>query len=466
MTNLIRIALPSVKTGDPHLCTDSHALLCIRRMLFPGMEYTKYDVNPDGRKWTFYLRRNITFPNGREVKAEDVIYSIRRASSPDREGQLFTVPYSEYFGGARLTAADQYTVIIDNPVPFADLPEFLPDLAILPAGWKSWSDGSGTGPYVLDLQTDEKIVLRKRSGYKLPDTLEFTAVPDPEERLEAVRSGRTDAALDPPLNSAAGTSAKDQAFFVGWDTNLSVIFFIDCSSHPFNDIRIRQALNYAVDKEKLIESIVYGQGKVLNGPFSDRHFAHDPSIAPYPWDPEKAGQLLKEAGYTASSEENKTGSGALQVDIHAPTSLPGEGPALAEFLAESFRSIGIHPRVHLHQDRFEYARKVAAKELHGLFCFDSSPGSSYKVLHEKLDSSFAGTWWQGYHSEQLNELISRAAAAGDDSLRRKIYRSAYRILHDEAPWLFLYQARRFWAVRKGFTDSLSINRDGFFETVK
>ncbi|MDZ7794664.1 MAG: hypothetical protein U5P10_13540 [Spirochaetia bacterium] len=98
----------------------------------------------------------------------------------------------------------------------------------------------------------------------------------------------------------------------------------------------------------------------------------------------------------------------------------------------------------LHEDRSEYARQISQKELHGLFCFDSSPLSSYKVLHEKLDSRFAGTWWQGYHNTEVNELISSATATCNADDRQKLYRRAYRILHQEAPWVFLYQPRRFW----------------------
>ena len=115
----------------------------------------------------------------------------------------------------------------------------------------------------------------------------------------------------------------------------------------------------------------------------------------------------------------------------------------------------------LHEDRTEYARRVAAKELRGLSCFDSSPLSTYKVLHEKLDSRFSGTWWQGFHDERINELLSQAAATTNTAARRQVYWHVYRLLHDEAPWVFLYQPRRFWARRAGAGAGLRIDDLGF-----
>jgi peptide/nickel transport system substrate-binding protein len=137
-----------------------------------------------------------------------------------------------------------------------------------------------------------------------------------------------------------------------------------------------------------------------------------------------------------------------EVEIHTPTSLPDEAPRLAEMLARQFRAAGVEPRIELHEDRFEYARSIAEKKFRGLFCFDSSPLSTFRVLREKLDSRFHGPWWQGYHSEQANELLSRAAATTDKTARRALYRQAYRIYREEAPWLYLYRPHRLWGIRR------------------
>ncbi|MDY7027922.1 MAG: ABC transporter substrate-binding protein, partial [Spirochaetota bacterium] len=252
MTGPYRIALPYVQLADPHLCTDSHAVLCIRRLLFPGL--LAYDgkrpygllsdrwiVEDGGRTWYFHLKDDCRFPNGRNVVATDVVYSLRRAVSPSTGGQLYTVPYREYIGGAELEIIDRSTVRIINPDPVADLAELLQDLAILPEGWTGYTDGTGAGPYELAERAKDRVRLQLRrdasdyaapvpSAGSLPDSLEFTAILEKEERLAALRRGTVDGILDPPLDAVLAERADLTA--AGWDTSLSVIFLIECGRPP------------------------------------------------------------------------------------------------------------------------------------------------------------------------------------------------------------------------------------------
>lgn len=490
MTGPYRIALPYVQLADPHLCTDAHAVLCIRRLLFPGLLThdgkrargllsDRWNVEDGGRTWYFHLRDGCRFPNGRNVVAADVVYSLRRAVSPATGGQLYTIPYREYIGGAEFDIIDRSTFRIINPDPISDLPELLHDLAILPEDWSGYTDGTGAGPYELTEQAEDRVRLKLRrdayagaapvpSAGSLPDLLEFIAIPVKKERLAALRRGDADGILDPPLDAVRAEHAGLTA--AGWDTSLSVIFLIECGRPPLDNPRVRQALNYAVDKERLIREIARGLAYPLNGPFSNRHFAHDPSIAPYPHDPQQARRLLEAAAVVRSpgtstdggTEPGTAESRDFRLHIHAPTTIPDEGPSLAEFLARAYREIGLDVEVHLHEDRTEYARQVAEKELHGIYCFDSSPLSSFKVLHEKIDSRTAGTWWQGYRSDEVNRLISRAASTPDDTERAGIYQQAYRILHEEAPWVFLYQPQRFWLFNTSSRPALPVDDLGHF----
>jgi len=466
VNDTVTILLPSVDIGDPHLCTDSHAVLTLRRLLFQGLlAYDgvslrnalaeSWELEDQGRTWIFRLRPGSRFPGGRELVADDVVYSLRRAASPEAPGQLFTVTHHAYIGKAEIQAPDSGTVVLRNPDPIADLGELLPDLAILPAGWRSYDDGTGTGAYLLEERSAGRAVLLRREDLDgstgRPARIELRAQPDAGARSAAVLEGRADLALDPRLEAFEAAGGRVEA--AGWDTSLSVIFFVDCTAAPLSDPRVRRALNLAVDRERMISQVLGGRAKPLNGPFSDRHFGCDPRLAPYPYDPEQARSLLQEAGVGPQ----------YLLEIHAPTALPEEGPALAAFLSEAYRAVGLETRVVLHEDRTEYARRVAAKELRGLSCFDSSPLSTYKVLHEKLDSRFSGTWWQGFHDERVNELLSQAAATINTAARRQVYWHVYRLLHDEAPWVFLYQPRRFWARRAGAGVDLRIDDLGFLE---
>jgi peptide/nickel transport system substrate-binding protein len=102
--------------------------------------------------------------------------------------------------------------------------------------------------------------------------------------------------------------------------------------------------------------------------------------------------------------------------------------------------------VRTYADREAYAYKVRDKKIHDACCFDSSPWSTYRVLREKFHSGVAGPWWQGYANPTVDSLIDRAAATVDDVRRQALYRRAYRLIRDDAPWIFLYHPRIFWGV--------------------
>ena len=158
------------------------------------------------------------------------------------------------------------------------------------------------------------------------------------------------------------------------------------------------------------------------------HFGHDPDLAPYPYDPERARALLREAGYPDGLE--------LVVDV--PTSLPDEASLLARIMAEQYARISITFSIRLFEDRLAYAEMVRAKHIDDACCFDSSPQSTFRVLREKLHGSVQGPWWQGYSAPEVDRLIDLAARTKDPSQRRRIYQQAFRAIHDDAPWIFLY----------------------------
>jgi peptide/nickel transport system substrate-binding protein len=466
MPKLYKIALPSVSIADPHLCTDSHAINSIRKLLFQSLFYYNgfsiegliaedFKIEDSGKKWIINLKKEFYFPNNRQLTSKDVIYSLKRASSSDREGLLFAVTYNYYIGLSKFRAIDKYRVEIINPKPISDLRDILLDLSIIPEGWTSYLDGTGTGPFILEDYNKSEVRLSRRRNKKITGssdlTLEFLHVPVNLDRVNLLRDSKCDLILDPPMNVIEKFKKSAEIGVAPWDTNLSVIFLINCKTPPFNNPLFRQALNYAVDIEKLIQVCINGHGKPLNGPFSDRHSGYNPNVKPYAFNPAKSKQLIGQVGVDTE----------FTLAIHAPTSLPDEAPTIARFLAESYEEVGLKCDVCVHEDRVEYARKIAEKELEGIFCFDSSPLSTYKVLTEKLDSRVEGKWWQGYKSDTFNELLSLAAATIDDDQRKTIYQKATNLLHNEAPWVFLYQPKRFWIYRKDFKPYLAIDSTGY-----
>ena len=221
-------------------------------------------------------------------------------------------------------------------------------------------------------------------------------------------------------------------------SSVCTVFMCNLLSGVCVDRPVRQALNYALNVSELIEKVMKGVGQPLNGPLTRYHLGHDPSTAPHGFAPEKARALLREAGY----------EDGVAVVLDVPSILPDRAPALAREMVEQYAAVGIVAQVREFSDRSAYADRVQAKDIDDACCFDSSPGSTYRVLREKFHSGVHGPWWQGYKNTRVDELLDRAAATPDVGRRQEVYREAYRIICDDAPWIFLFSLERMWGMSR------------------
>ena len=197
-----------------------------------------------------------------------------------------------------------------------------------------------------------------------------------------------------------------------------------------------------MDKDQIIDEIKNGAATPLNGYLTPHHFGYNPETPVYPYDPEKARTLLADAGY---------GDG-LKLVFDIPMVMPDEAPELTRMMAEQYSQVGISVEVIEHRDRAAYSEMVREKRINDACCFDSSPRSTYRVLREKIQSTLQGPWWQGYENQQVNSLIEQAEATFSNSERRKIYQHIYKIIRDDAPWIFLYRPTRYWGARSTLKD--------------
>ena len=228
------------------------------------------------------------------------------------------------------------------------------------------------------------------------------------------------------------------ASYVSQMGNLCIIYLFNCFSGPCTDVRVRQALNLALDREAVVEKIVGGAAEPLTGPLTPLHFGWDPDTLGYGYDPAEARRLLAEAGYASG----------LKLRLDTPTEMPDEAIPLSRMIAEQLREVGIVVDVRIHDDRPGYAEMVRAKKIGDLCCFDSSPISTFRVMREKIHSGVRGPWWEGYSNLEVDALIGRAQRATDEGERRRIYERAYRLIRDDAPWVFLYRPELTWVVGK------------------
>jgi len=451
----VDVVQSSASPGDPHICTDSANRLSINFSVYDALvkrdDKGRYHpslaeswrVEEDARTWAFKLRSGVSFHNGDALRARDVVATLNRVVDPSIGGTYGTQGvYASYLGTAEISALDDMRVRIVTGEPMADLLDLLVAMPMSPESALEDLPHElvGCGPYrVVDSSRDE-ITLEAFSGYwggepKVKE-IRWRAEPDAGRRVDAVLSGDADIACGIGLEGKSLIEDSGKAEIRELRSGLCIIFMCNAQSGPCEDRRVRQALNYALDLDEVIREVKRGAATPLNGFLTPHHFGYDPETPVYPYDPEKAKTLLANAGY----------SEGLKLVVDIPSAMPDEAPRLAELMAQQYKRVGISVEVVEHSDREAYALMVRDKEINDVCCFDSSPRSTYRVLREKIHSGLMGPWWQGYTSGEVNALIEQAQATVNDEERREIYRRAYRIIRDDAPWIFLYKPTMYWGV--------------------
>jgi peptide/nickel transport system substrate-binding protein len=446
---VLRVAQAHVRIGDPHVCSDDRSRLGLLRAVYEplvrrtahgrhrGVLAERWTASPDARVWTFELRSGARWHDGPALSADDVVASLGRIRDDPPEGELGTSGvYQGYLAGAELEALGPARVRVTLAAPMADLLDVLAELVVLRADQVETSRHlpAGTGPFRWASRGEQEVVLERANGYwgaaSPVARARFEALADPRARLERVRDGRCDLAADVPLPA---TGAEDTLRVAPGGTITA--FMANLREGPLRDVRVRRALNLATDVQEAIQACFGGHAAPVASPCSAPQLGFDPNLAPYPYDPDRARALLAEAGAERL---------ALRFDV--PEVLPDEAVRLGELLAEQYARIGVELTLERHADRPAYADRVREGRIHDAACFDSTPVSSYRLFREKFHAGVRGPWWLGYERPAFDATVDEAAATPDPERRAALYRGAARMLHDDAPWIYLYAAHWGWAV--------------------
>jgi peptide/nickel transport system substrate-binding protein len=325
--------------------------------VLPGLA-TRWEMSADGKTWTFWLREGVQFHEGwGEFTADDVVYTMQRAAGPESRSAT-GVQLRGYMN--TVEAPERYKVVFHLKVPLADLPT-----ASLSNVWqigiickkyvenvgdeKANSHPIGTGPYTLvqfkrgtsiGLQTiaDAEKHWRIKPQFK---NINFLIVPEESTRVAMLKTGEVDLA---PISydsietiKAAGLNIisipNNWAPAVKWGGLVMTDPKLYKPNNPWADRRVRQALNYAVDKEAIVKTIFHGQAKPAG---ATQILPEWIEIKPYPYDPAKAKQLLADAGYAKG----------FPITLKTFVTSPGaELPTIAQAVAMYWQAIGVDVKI-------------------------------------------------------------------------------------------------------------------------
>jgi len=312
----------------------------------------KWDVSADGLKYTFHLRQGVKFHNGRVMTADDVKYSFDRLSDPKVATTYATslilgsvAGYADASAGkaqgvSGVKVVDPQTVEINLTAPNSAL---LPALTLIPASVipkeavedtskKFTENPVGTGPFkVTEWKRQEQVTLAANPDYwggkpKIDKVIQ-RVITEKSSQMVEFAAGNLDFVIVPPSDVArikGDASLKDRV----QDQSILSIFWlpINLNQPPLDNVKVRQALNYAVDREALVKSVLQGQAVVANGPIPPGLSAYDPNYKPYTYDIDKAKQLLTEAGFPNGVDiEIRTWTDEVETRVISGTILMGQG---------------------------------------------------------------------------------------------------------------------------------------------
>ena len=418
----------------------------------------------DEKTLEIQLRQGVKFHDGTEMTADDVVFTFNRiiqenaieypeAHTSPRKGLIAPLVSIEKTG--------DYTVVMNFSGPWPPALQLLVHQQIVPkayleqAGTQGFIEHPiGTGPFMfVSAQPGfTEVVMERFEDYYggAPDLAPvdaacvqgavFRVIPEASTRVAALLAGEVDIiqALPPELISTLEQTPGIQVQTVPgtqpkWlELNVNV--------PPFNDVRVREALNYAVDKELLIEAIYGGNAVALPGPLSPFNNYVNKSLQPYEYSVEKALALLAEAGYADSN-----GDGLLdkngQTFSFILDSLE-EHRALAEAVAGQLRAIGIDASVRFWEYSVVRPQLLAGERIAYLDDWGDSAFDPVGHFEAKWHSYVEGAAYgranfSGYSNERVNELIVQGETTADPAERQLLYDEAQQLIYDEVPAVFL-----------------------------
>lgn len=420
------------------------SLLRLDENLTPQPDIAESYTADSPTQYTFKIRKGVKFHNGRELKAADVKYTIERVKDPATGS-----PRSSYVEDVdTIETPDDYTVVMKLKQAFAPLIGNLaqPTMAIVAkevveANNGDVSQGSaaiGTGPFKFVSWTpNSKIVLEKNKDYYIAglpylDGIEFTPIPDDTARTTAVRTNTVDFIEYAPWKDLK-TLTEDKSLIVTGDLNTNYRYLgLNVSRKPFDNVKVRQAAAWAMDRQASVDASVFGAGAIISsGPMPPTSWA---GIAAqmYSYDPNKAKQLMQESGVGTVKTSIKTGA-AYSFLVNA-----------ALVAQENLRAIGWDVDV----DQMEWGAFVS-EYIKGESDAWVSGSSGFIDPDPILQPTFHSKGRQNgikFSDADVDRLIDQGRATSDLTQRKQLYEQAQRRIAELAPYIFLYAANQYEAM--------------------
>jgi len=405
----------------------------------------KWDISTDGMTWTFTLRKGVVFHNGDKLTSQDVKATFERIKNKE----IASPNANEFAPITSIETPDNSTVVLKLSEPSA------PFLGTLASGWgailpKSLIDSNhdfaakpiGTGPFKMtEWIRDGKIVLEKNKNYwmkGLPklDKVTMHIIPERSVQVQGLISGQVDVSYIIDLEDEPMLTSSPDVVVYKSLTALIMVMPMNCSKPPLDDLRVRQAITHAIDKQKVLD-VAYGGGKPI-GTFMDYGNAYYKDFTDlYPYDPAKAKKLLAEAGVGMDTE----------LEMFLPQNYPPHVKA-GEIYQDMLTKVGLNVKIKL----VDWSTWIGDVYRQAKYDFTAIGHTGKLDPHGTLANYGTPKRYVRWDNPKAAELIATAAKTDGFENRKKLYDQALQIMAEEVPFMFLGSSYRRIGIRKNVSD--------------
>ena len=393
--------------------------------------------------WEVKLRSGVKFHNGEPFDASAVKFSFERINRADfkspQKGWFATIDHVEVVDP---TTVRFHTKVPDPAMParmtlmYQLAPKYVTQVGDVQANLKP----VGTGPFkFVEWVKNDRIVVEANDQYfeGKPAVHRATWRPIPElgARIAALQTGQADLIVNVPPDQMQAV-ASTRGVRIEKIPSCRIIYFgiAQIKGGPLADRRVRQALNYAVDMQGILDAVLLGNGKRINSAMPPNVWGYDPSIPLYEYDPKKARELLAAAGQTN-----------LTLTLQAPNGRWAMDKDIAQAIAGQLTENGIKTNVKIVGEWGSYVRSVLDHKTEDVF-MNGWCLPSLEPDHWVTPNLHTGEPVSQYSNPEVDRLMEQARAEMNAEKRKQLYAQLLRMIHDDAPWIFGYQQMDIYGV--------------------
>ena len=385
-----------------------------------------FEISDDATTFTFHIRKGVKFHNGADLTAEDVIYTLDKCRGTETGVPLLSA-YAEI---DTVTAIDDNTVEIKLKAPNIEYLAYL-NTAIIPHDYADQETFPiGTGPYKFKSRSvQENIVLEKFADYwgtpGYLDEVTFRIIENTDALVMALRSGSVDLSVHRVASDVQ--EIGDEYELLESPTNLIQALYLNNAVEPLNNLKVRQALNYAVNVEDVMLITNDGLGTPIGSsiyPSFGKYFMPELADA-YPYNPEKAKELLTEAGYPDGFSLTITAPSNYAVHVNA-----------AQVLAEQLKAVGIDAKINLVEWATWLSDVYKERNFEATVVgFDASFLTARALLERWISDNSKNMI--NFNDPEYDRVLKEAFAATNEEEQTALYKQAEKILSDDAANVYL-----------------------------